>query len=155
MLRASWKGQTVEVCVRDAQILSLPTLVRAHSYIAVGTTCEPPVCECLSAKEARLGKDGESYGLTPVQKAVRPSSQFRHRPSATLKGITTRSPFLSRETAEPVSRTIPIFSCPVFVFSSLTIETENGEEAYRSTILLEPLSDPGTCANLTRRLRQL
>jgi len=60
--------------------------------------------------EKGKGKGRGEYGLTPVQKAVRPSSQLRQRPSATLKGITTRSPFLSRETPDPVSRTMPMFS---------------------------------------------
>lgn len=51
-------------------------------------------------------------GLTPVQKAVLPSSQLRHRPSATLNGITTRSPFLSNTTPAPASIMTPIFSWP-------------------------------------------
>jgi hypothetical protein len=48
-----------------------------------------------------------------VQKAVRPSSQLRQRPSATLNGITTLSPFFRRDTPDPVSRTMPMFSWPV------------------------------------------
>ena len=51
-------------------------------------------------------------GLTPVQNAVFPSSQFLQRPSATLKGITTRSPFLSKTTPAPASVITPMFSWP-------------------------------------------
>lgn len=56
-------------------------------------------------------------GFTPVQNAVFPSSQFRQRPSATLNGMTTRSPFFSRVTPSPSSSTRPRFSCPYLVHS--------------------------------------
>ena len=54
-----------------------------------------------------------------MQKAVLPSSQFRQRPSATLNGMTTLSPFLSRVTPLPTSSTIPMFSWPIKVLLSV------------------------------------
>ena len=65
-------------------------------------------------------------GLTPVQKAVLPSSQFWQRPSATLKGITTRSPFFSSETPLPSSSTMPMFSCPIVRIRELFVHVCHG-----------------------------
>lgn len=77
-------------------------------------------------------------GLTPVQNAVFPSSQLRHRPSATLNGITTRSPFFKDVTPSPSSSTIPIFSWPLV---SLALES-----LYFRSIL--PKVMPGSAAVL-------
>lgn len=54
-------------------------------------------------------KHAISRRILPVQKAVLPSSQFLHRPSATLKGRTIRSPFSSSVTPAPTSMMTPMF----------------------------------------------
>lgn len=104
--------QGVEVSVRDADILSLPScswrLVTTPLLYHPPTDYSPlygPMATYPYAPPA-------NPGLTPVQKAVFPSSQLRHRPSATLKGITTRSPFFSKVTPAPTSSTTPMFSWP-------------------------------------------
>src|SRR4051794_17315782 len=55
----------------------------------------------------------------PSQKApwahdvCRPSWQNSHVPSETANGLTTRSPFFTVVTSEPVSSTTPMNSCPI------------------------------------------
>ena len=86
--------------------------------------------------------------------------QLRQRPSATLNGITTRSPFLRRETPEPVSRTMPMFSWPCFHINSFYsysshISRDLGLGGdYRNTTLLARQCVLDTCANPSHRSRR-
>src|SRR3954452_11995047 len=48
-----------------------------------------------------------------AQDVYRPSSQNSQVPSETANGLTTRSPFLTVVTSEPVSSTTPMNSCPM------------------------------------------
>ena len=48
-----------------------------------------------------------------VQEVCRPSRQNSQVPSEIANGATTRSPFLTVVTSEPVSSTMPMNSCPI------------------------------------------
>lgn len=130
VLFAGGQFESIKVCIGDANVLRLALIISSELSLqrscSISETHTPTIRahgDIAWQQFSRRSHDSifdvlpyappANPGLTPVQNAVFPSSQLRQRPSATLNGITTRSPFLSSVMPSPSSSTIPMFSWPV------------------------------------------